>query len=55
MQAGYPAGIPPTDYYPVLAYLARCLEPDEVTPVVSTLEAEMDGGGHGRRPPDQLR
>jgi Protein of unknown function (DUF3349) len=44
LHAGYPAGIPETDYYALLAFLARSLKPDEVSEVVNTLEAEKDSG-----------
>jgi Protein of unknown function (DUF3349) len=30
LRAGYPEGIPPTDYFPVLALLTRRLSSDEV-------------------------
>jgi hypothetical protein len=30
LRAGYPEGIPPTDYFPVLALLCRRLSSDEV-------------------------
>jgi hypothetical protein len=30
LRAGYPEGIPPTDYFPVLALLSRRLSTDEV-------------------------
>ena len=30
LRAGYPEGIPPTDYFPVLALLSRRLSSDEV-------------------------
>lgn len=30
LHEGYPDGIPPTDYYPLLALLARTLDEDEV-------------------------
>jgi len=44
LHAGYPQGIPPTDYYPLLAFLSRNLHPDEVSEVVSALEAELHAG-----------
>jgi hypothetical protein len=40
LHVGYPQGIPPKDYYPLLAFLARSLKPEEVSEVVSTLEAD---------------
>lgn len=30
LHKGYPDGVPPTDYYPLLALLARTLDEDEV-------------------------
>lgn len=30
LHKGYPEGVPPTDYYPLLALLARSLDEDEV-------------------------
>jgi Protein of unknown function (DUF3349) len=33
LRAGYPEGIPPTDYFPVLALLTRRLSTDEVKAV----------------------
>lgn len=30
LHKGYPEGVPPTDYYPLLALLARTLDEDEV-------------------------
>ncbi|MDT5200639.1 MAG: hypothetical protein QOH34_2161 [Mycobacterium sp.] len=33
LRAGYPEGIPPTDYFPVLALLSRRLSTDEVKAV----------------------
>jgi Protein of unknown function (DUF3349) len=33
LRAGYPEGIPPTDYFPVLALLTRRLSHDEVKAV----------------------
>jgi Protein of unknown function (DUF3349) len=44
LHAGYPSGIPAQDYYPLLAFLARSLKPDEVSDVVSTLETESHAG-----------
>ena len=40
LHAGYPAGIPPTDYYPLLAFLARSMTTDEVLEVVGALQGE---------------
>jgi hypothetical protein len=44
LHAGYPQGIPQQDYYPLLAFLARSLKADEVSEVVSALEAEEQLG-----------
>jgi hypothetical protein len=35
LRAGYPDGIPPTDYFPVLALLSRRLSDDEIKIVAS--------------------
>jgi Protein of unknown function (DUF3349) len=40
LHAGYPQGVPQQDYYPLLAFLARSLKPEEVSEVVGALEAE---------------
>lgn len=37
LRAGYPDGIPPTDYFPVLALLSRRLSNDEVKVVAQEL------------------
>jgi hypothetical protein len=37
LRAGYPEGIPPTDYFPVLALLSRRLSHDEVKAVARGL------------------
>jgi Protein of unknown function (DUF3349) len=37
LRAGYPDGIPPTDYFPVLALLSRRLSNDEVKEVARDL------------------
>jgi Protein of unknown function (DUF3349) len=37
LRAGYPEGIPPTDYFPVLALLSRRLSHDEVKEVAHEL------------------
>jgi Protein of unknown function (DUF3349) len=42
LRAGYPEGIPPTDYFPVLALLSRRLSSDEVKAVAREL---MQRGG----------
>ena len=42
LRAGYPEGIPPTDYVPVLALLSRRLSNDEVKLVARELIARGD-------------
>ena len=44
LRAGYPEGIPPTDYFPVLALLSRRLSTDEVKAVAREFKhsAEFD-------------
>ena len=42
LRAGYPEGIPPTDYFPVLALLSRRLSTDEVKAVAHDL-MQRDG------------
>ena len=42
LRAGYPEGIPPTDYFPVLALLSRRLSRDEVKAVARGL-MQRDG------------
>jgi hypothetical protein len=42
LRAGYPEGIPPTDYFPVLALLSRRLSNDEVTLVAHELMQRGD-------------
>jgi len=42
LRAGYPEGIPPTDYFPVLALLSRRLSNDEVKVVASDLMQRGD-------------
>jgi hypothetical protein len=37
LRAGYPEGIPPTDYFPVLALLSRRMSNDEVKQVAHEL------------------
>jgi Protein of unknown function (DUF3349) len=44
LHAGYPEGVPQEDYYALLAFLARSLRPEEVTEVVTALEAEKKVG-----------
>jgi hypothetical protein len=42
LRAGYPDGVPPTDYFPVLALLSRRLSTDEVKAVANTLMERGD-------------
>jgi hypothetical protein len=42
LHAGYPEGIPPTDYFPVLALLSRRLTNDEVKAVAKELMQRGD-------------
>jgi Protein of unknown function (DUF3349) len=42
LRAGYPEGIPPTDYFPVLALLSRRLSSDEVKTVAAELMQRGD-------------
>jgi hypothetical protein len=42
LRAGYPDGIPPTDYFPVLALLSRRLSNDEVKLVARELMQRGD-------------
>ena len=42
LRAGYPEGIPPTDYFPVLALLSRRLSNDEVKAVTRALKHRGD-------------
>jgi len=44
LRAGYPEGVPPTDYMPVLALLSRRLSTDEVKEVARALmqQGEFD-------------
>ncbi len=37
LRAGYPQGVPPTDYFPLLALLHRGLSPEEVRSVAEEL------------------
>ena len=43
LRAGYPEGIPPTDYFPVLALLSRRLSHDEVKAVAHGLMQQSEG------------
>ncbi|WP_188585270.1 DUF3349 domain-containing protein [Gordonia jinhuaensis] len=40
LRAGYPQGVPPKDYYPLLALLSRSLSEEEITKVVMTVLRE---------------
>ena len=42
LRAGYPEGIPPTDYFPVLALLTRRLSNDEVKAVAREVMQQGD-------------
>lgn len=42
LRAGYPDGVPPTDYIPLLALLARRLTHDEVKAVAGELMSRGD-------------
>ena len=42
IRAGYPEGIPPTDSFPVLAFLTRRLSNDEIKGVAKELMARGD-------------
>jgi hypothetical protein len=41
LHAGYPAGVPSTDYYPVLALLARHLSDSEVIDAADSLALSL--------------
>jgi hypothetical protein len=43
LRAGYPEGIPPTDYLPILGVLRRRLTPEEITSIADGL-AEQSAG-----------
>lgn len=43
LHKGYPDGVPPKDFYPLLALLARTLSDDEVDQIVSTLLSANPG------------
>ncbi|KAA8970154.1 DUF3349 domain-containing protein [Mycobacterium sp.] len=42
LHAGYPEGIPPTDYFPLLALLSRRLTDDEIKAVAKELMRRGD-------------
>lgn len=43
LRAGYPDGVPPKDYYPVLALLKRSLSEDEVVEAARIILRSNDG------------
>ena len=43
LRAGYPDGVPPKDYYPVLALLKRSLTEDEVVEAARSILRTNDG------------
>jgi hypothetical protein len=42
LHEGYPQGVPPKDYFPLLALLMRSLNEDEVVKAASTILREAD-------------
>jgi len=42
LHKGYPEGVPPKDYYPLLALLKRSLSEDEVVQAAQTILRETD-------------
>lgn len=42
LHKGYPDGVPPTDYYPLLALLARSLEEEDVVKATWTVLRQSD-------------
>lgn len=40
LRAGYPEGVPPKDYFPLLALLARSLDESQITQAVLTMVKE---------------
>jgi hypothetical protein len=53
LHKGYPDGVPPTDYYPLLALLSRSLEEDEVVRASWAILKEGDPASPAT--PDQIR
>lgn len=53
LHKGYPDGVPPTDYYPLLALLSRSLEEDEV--VRATWAVLREGDPDRPATEDQIR
>lgn len=45
LREGYPDGVPPTDYFPLIALLRRQLTADEVRQVAASLVSGANGGG----------
>ena len=43
LHEGYPAGVPPKDYFPLLALLLRSLSEDEVIKAAQTVLKQSDG------------
>lgn len=44
LHKGYPEGVPPTDYYPLLALLKRSLSEDEVVQAAQSILRDGDFG-----------
>lgn len=44
LRAGYPDGVPPTDFYPLLALLTRTLEPEELDEIVAAVIRQKPQG-----------
>ena len=42
LHEGYPEGVPPTDYFPLLALLTRSLTEEEVVKVAQTILKQTD-------------
>jgi len=53
LHKGYPEGVPPTDYYPLLALLKRSLSEDEVVQAAQSILRTADFGTPVRE--DQIR
>lgn len=47
LREGYPAGVPPKDYIPLLALLRRTLTEDEVREIAQEVASLGDGGENG--------
>ena len=47
LRAGYPAGVPPKDYIPLLALLRRRLTEDEVREIAHEIAGLGSGGANG--------